>query len=267
MAKEHSGDQCNRQKWDRRKGLIRRTLIPFCVLSMISACATKPPEGLGRLAKNPHYRSPETVDLSSPKDRINERFVLSKQNAGEYEYRIGEFDVLEIEVFQVEDLQRKARVNSQGYVSVPLIGAVKVEGLTVVEAEKLIAKKLAEDYLQNPHVSIFISEYESQTFTVEGEVKDPGVFPIKGPTTLLQAIALADGLGRLAATDSIILFRTDEQGLTVGYLVDIEKLRRGEVQDPILADEDMIIVPRANDKAMIEDFARTFRGFVGFGVL
>ncbi len=239
----------------------------FALSLLLSACANKRPQGMGTLAPNPHYRPPEVVDSSSPKDRADSRFVLSRQQAEKYEYRIGEYDVLEIEVFQVEELRRKARVNSRGYVSVPLIGAVKVEGLTVEDAEQRIAQKLAENYLQDPHVSIFIEEYESQTFTVEGEVKDPGVFPIKGPTTLLQAIAMADGLDRLADTESIILFRTDKQGRTVGYIVDIDKLRLGEVQDPVLADEDMIIVPRANDKAMIENITRSLRGFVGFGLL
>ncbi len=248
---------------------LRRTLATCCVLMLVSACSTAPPEGLGRLAENKNYRPPsgENMDLSSPRERADERFVLSKQNADSYEYRIGAYDVLEIEVFQVEELARKARVNSRGRVSVPLIGSVQVGDLTVEQAEDLIARKLSEEYLQNPHVSIFVSEYQSQNFTVEGMVKDPGVFPIKGPTTLLLAVAMADGLERLADPENMILFRTDKQGRTVGFLVDINRLRRGEVEDPILINGDMIIVPRADDKAMIEDFARTFRGFVGFGVL
>jgi len=265
MIRRHAMLKCHKPNRDRSVGAARWAV--FALSLLLSACVNKRPDGMGELESNPNYLSPETVDLISPRDQVDERLVLSRQQAENYEYRIGEYDVLEIEVFQVEELRRKARVNSRGYVSVPLIGAVKVEGLAVEEAERLIAEKLAENYLQDPHVTIFIEEYESQRFTVEGEVKDPGVFPIKGPTTLLQAIAMADGLGRLADTEGIILFRTDKQGRTVGYIVDINRLRLGEVQDPVLADEDMIIVPRANDKALIEGITRTLRGFVGFGML
>ncbi len=195
-------------------------------------------------------------------------FTLPSNADAEYEYLIGSHDVLEIEVFQVKELGHTARVNSRGYISVPLLGSVKVGGLSVEEAEKLIADGLGKDYLQDPHVSIFVAEYESQKFTVEGEVKDPGVFPIKGPTTLLQAIAMADGLDKLADSEGIVLFRKDSNtGKTAGFIVDIEKLRTGEKEDPLLANGDVVVVPRSGSKAFIESFSNTLRGFIGFGVL
>ena len=139
---------------------------------------------------------PGSIERPADEDRTRRKaaelgFTLPSKADSHYEYRIGSHDVLEIEVFQVEELSKATRVNSSGYISVPLIGKVMVGGLTVGEAEQRIAEALAKDYLQDPQVSIFVKEYESQKFTVEGEVKEPGVFPIKGPTSLLQAIAMA----------------------------------------------------------------------------
>ncbi len=195
-------------------------------------------------------------------------FTLPSNAENEYRYLIGPHDVIEIEVFQVEELNHTARVNSRGYISVPLLGRVQVGGLSVEEAEKRIADGLGKDYLQEPHVSIFVVDYVSQKFTVEGEVKDPGVFPIKGPTTLLQAIAMADGLAKLADEEGIVLFRTDRKtGKTAGFIVDLEKLRSGEKEDPLIANGDMIVVPKAGDKAFLEGFTNALRGFIGFGIL
>jgi polysaccharide export outer membrane protein len=211
------------------------------------------------------------VTASEPPERATAAvggLTLPRNAQAQYEYRIGSHDVLQIEVFQVEELNHTTRVNSRGYISVPLLGQVEVGGLTVGEAERRIADALGRDYLQNPHVSIFVAEYESQKFTVEGEVKDPGVFPIKGPTTLLQAIAMADGLAKLADDEEIVLFRTDgNTGRTAGFIVDINKLRSGEKEDPLIANGDMIVVPQAGNKAFIEGLANTLRGFIGFGLL
>lgn len=192
---------------------------------------------------------------------------LSRDTDSLYEYRVGRHDLLEITVFQAEELNHKARVNSRGYISFPLIGKVKVSGLTLTEAEETLAHKLGEKYLQDPHVSIYVAEFVSRKFTVDGEVKDPGVFPLKGPTTLVQAIAMADGLDRLADSEEIVLFRQQAGGRVVGYIVDLDRVREGEIADPYIVDGDTIVVPRAGDKAFIEGFTRALRGFVGFGTL
>ena len=193
--------------------------------------------------------------------------ALSRDTDQLYEYRIGKHDLLEISVFQVEELNRKSRVNSRGYISFPLIGKVKLAGMTLAEAEKSLADKLGENYLQDPHVSIYVAEFVSRKFTIDGEVNDPGVFPLKGPTTLVQAIAMADGLDRLADSDEVVLFRQQEGGRIIGYIVDLDKIRTGEIADPYIVDGDTIVVPRAGDKAFLEGITRALRGFVGFGTL
>ncbi len=192
--------------------------------------------------------------------------VLNQEDSP-YEYRIGVRDLLEIQVFQVDELNHTSRVNTRGHISMPLIGSVEVVGLMVEDAERLIERKLGEKYLQDPHVTIFVKEYESQKITVEGWVKDPGVFPLKGQTTLVQAIAMADGLDRLADPEQITIFRKTANGKTMGYTVNVEKVRIGEANDPLVYHGDVIVIPKHGGKAFIDDISRTLRGFIGFGTL
>lgn len=206
-------------------------------------------------------QAPEHSELIQP----GELPGLSMDGSDSFEYRIGIRDLLEIEVFQVTDLGHSARVNSQGYISLPLIGGVKVEGLTIEEVERLLEQKLGEDYLQDPHVTVFIKEYESQKVTIEGWVKDPGIFPLSGKTTLLQAIALADGMDRLADQEEVVIFRKVDEGKIKGYKVDITKIRAGAMRDPLIQKNDVIVVPKHGGKGLLDDVTRTMRGFIGFG--
>src|SRR5688500_4784491 len=109
------------------------------------------------------------------------------------DYRIGAEDLLDVQVFGVDQLSRTVRVNSRGQVSLPLIGVIDVAGLSAQEAEASITRRLGESYLQNPQVSLFIKEYTTQRVTIEGAVQRPGIYPLRGPTTLLTSLAIAGG--------------------------------------------------------------------------
>lgn len=184
-----------------------------------------------------------------------------------YQYRIGSQDLIEVKVFQAEELNHVTRVDSEGYASLPLLGQQKLGGLTVDEAENLIEKGLAESYLQNPSVTVFIKEYESQKITLEGWVKDPGVYPMKGKTTLLQAIALADGLDRLADGEEVAIFRRVEDGKIAGYVVNLHEVRSGVARDPVLSPNDVVVVPKHGGMAALDEVTKTLRGFIGFGTV
>lgn len=208
----------------------------------------------------------EEIRTGTPITDFSVAQSLNKMDPGSYEYRIGPMDVIEVEVFQAEELSRAARVNTQGYVSLPLIGGVKVAGLTTSEAERRIEKVLGEKYLQDPHVTVFIKDYESQKITVEGWVKNPGVFPLKGKTTFLQAIANAKGMDRLADFSEVAIFRT-VNGKTTGYILSYTKVRSGQQIDPVLQSGDIIVVNRSGSKAGWELFTKTLTSFVGWTVL
>jgi len=131
---------------------------------------------------------------------------------------------------------------------------VQASGLTSEQLEASLADKLAESYLQNPQVSIFIKEYTSQRVTVEGAVKKPGVYPIKGKTTLLQALAVAEGLTSVADPNGIKIFRTDLQtGNRTTLVFDLEKIRIGEQKDPGVRDDDIVQVAESPGKSVAKE--------------
>lgn len=182
------------------------------------------------------------------------------------DYRIGQSDLIEISVFQVPELNKTVRVGARGTLTLPLIGKINAGGLTAQELEELIAKKLSESYLQDPQVSVFIKEYISQRVTVEGSVAKPGVFPINGKTTLLQAIAMAGGLDRLANDDDIMLFRDRADGTRENVLYDLGPIRKGEAPDPVLSTNDVIVVGKSGVRSAIREFGETMRDFSVFGL-
>lgn len=182
------------------------------------------------------------------------------------EYRIGPSDLIEISVFQVPDLSKTVRVSAQGALTLPLIGRIEAGGLTAQELEALIAKKLSENYLQDPQVSVFIKEYISQRVTVEGSVNRPGVFPISGRTTLLQAIAMAGGLDKLANQSDIKLFRNRRDGTQETIDFDLEPIRKGEAPDPVLSTSDVVVVGKSGTRSAIKDVTETLRDISIFGL-
>jgi polysaccharide export outer membrane protein len=175
------------------------------------------------------------------------------------DYRIGPLDLLEVSVFQVPDLSRTVRVNSAGEISLPMIGAVLAGGKTVGELEQAIADKLRESFLQDPQVSVFIQEFASQRVTLEGSVRNQGIKPLTGKTTLLQLIASAGGLTETADPEKIIIFRTIN-GKRMAALFNLIDIRSGLAEDPQVYGDDVVIV----DDSRYATLAATLRGWAGF---
>ncbi|MBS7458085.1 polysaccharide biosynthesis/export family protein [Coralloluteibacterium stylophorae] len=182
---------------------------------------------------------------------------------GVSDYRIGPLDLIRISVFQVPDMQRSVRVNSSGMVTLPLIGTVQAGGRTVLELEAEIGRKLEEAYLQNPQVTVFVEEFTSQRVTVEGAVNKPGIYPLTGQTTLLQAIAMSEGLDELADPGAVVVFRTIG-GEKKAALFDLEGIRSGAVADPLIYGDDIVVVDRSGSRSFIKEITDTLRGFIGF---
>jgi polysaccharide export outer membrane protein len=171
---------------------------------------------------------------------------------GMRDYRIGPEDLIDIQVFGVDQLSRSLRVNARGSVSLPLVGAVEVAGLTAQEAETAIASRLADNFLQDPQVTVFIKEYTSQRVTIEGAVLKPGIYPLRGQTTLLRSLAVAGGQGQLSDMTEVMLFR-ESSGKRETFTYDIEKIRRGEIEDPVVVNDDLIVVNRSKGRVVFRD--------------
>ncbi|MCP5420607.1 MAG: polysaccharide export protein [Gammaproteobacteria bacterium] len=168
------------------------------------------------------------------------------------DYRVGTDDLLDIRVFGVDELSQKVRVNSRGYISLPLIGEVQVSGLLPEEVEKKVAEKLAQDYLQDPAVNVFVEEYSSQRVTIGGAVGKPGVYALRGPTTLLQAVAMAGGLGQLALSE-VNIFREAANGDKNKMTYDIEQIQEGTIDDPPVQGGDYIIIEKSEARTILRD--------------
>ncbi len=138
-------------------------------------------------------------------------------------YRIGRQDLLELRVFDVEELDQTVRVGDDGSISMPLLGRLVVAGLTKTELEALIARLLEERYVRDPQVTVFVKEYESKKVAVSGSVKRPGTFEMLGEKTLLEMISLAGGLDADPGKQ-IFIFRRAENGSTTRIPVDMNQL-------------------------------------------
>lgn len=169
------------------------------------------------------------------------------------EYKIGPQDLLDVSVFGVEQLSRTVRVNSRGLVSLPLIGTVEAQGLTAEQLEQRIATRLSKDLLQNPSVTIFIKEYASQRVTLDGALEKPGIYALSTETSLLQAVAMAGGLSRLADSSDIRVFRRLNDGKMVMGNFDLDKIRTGEARDPVLEGNDVVVVGRSSARVFLSD--------------
>lgn len=184
---------------------------------------------------------------------------------GASEYRVGAQDLLEVSVFQVTELNRTVRVNSNGQISLPLVGVVVAGGKTVQELEKEIAGRLNETYLQDPQVSVFVKEFTSQRVTLEGAVRKPGIYPVTGRTSLLQAIAQAEGVTELANLDGVVVFRMID-GQKMAAVFSLNQIRAGDAVDPQIYGDDIIVVDQSGSKTGLRNILQTIPIFNLFRV-
>jgi len=124
---------------------------------------------------------------------------------GSQDYRIGFDDVLDISVFEAQELNREVRVSSAGEISLPLLESVHAAGLTPRELELVLEELLRRTYMKDPHVSVFVREMQSHPVSVLGAVGKPGVFQVRGSKTLLEILSLAEGLADDAGETAIIM--------------------------------------------------------------
>jgi len=167
----------------------------FFVLFSVAACG-----GRQAVRNDPSVFGNTPVSVS---DEINKQIIsnaaLRDSGLSDSEYYLGAGDVLALTVFQVEELNTKVRVNGRGEVILPLLGTVNVKGLTVSDAEKIIVTRLAEDYLQDPQVSVFVEDYRSQQVAVMGAVLKPDVYSIRQSRSIFEMLSLAGGLSAVAS--------------------------------------------------------------------
>jgi polysaccharide biosynthesis/export protein len=167
--------------------------------------------------------------------------AVQPQPGATSDYRIMSGDVLQITVFQVQDLNRDAQVDAAGNIALPLIGGVPAAGKTVHEVEAEITGRLRAKYLQNPQVLVTIKDAVGLRVSVQGAVKSPGVIQIRGDTTLTTLVAQSGGFTDTADPSSVLIIRNTDQGRVAGK-VDAGAILKGSAPDPRIYGGDTVVV-------------------------
>lgn len=174
------------------------------------------------------------------------------------DYRIGAQDVLEVNVFGIEELKRDVQVDNGGNVSLPLIGSIKAGGRTPGEFSEDVEKALKAKYMKDPQVIVSVKNAQSQRVTIDGAVNKPGVYPLAGPTTLLQAISLAQGPDqKLANVKKVAVFR-QVGGRRHSAVFNLNEIRTGKSEDPQIYGNDIIVVDTSAGSRFIQNFQGVF---------
>lgn len=210
-------------------------LLPLIVA--LGAC------GAGSNASASLPRGPEAYGVIPP----------AAQDRSAQDYRIGPLDAINVSVFQEPELSAaEVQVDAAGNVALPLVGTIAAAGRTASELSDELEKRLGAKYLEDPQVTVSVAGSVSQKVVVQGEVTQPGVYEIKGPTTLLEALAMAKGETRVAALKEVVVFRT-ANGERLGAVFDVASIRRGDAPDPQVLGNDVVVVGYSNSRSIWRD--------------
>lgn len=160
------------------------------------------------------------------------------------DYIVGPGDVLRITVFEHENLGTVGRITENGFIIMPLLGPVKVSGSTIPLISEKLAALLADGYLVNPMVNVFVEEFRSKNAVVLGHINIPGLIELSGPTTLLQLLSKAGGL-KDGSGDAATIKR-DSNGKKEVIVIDLIALFEGGVlaNNISIQDGDVIFVSK-----------------------
>ncbi|MHA6334535.1 polysaccharide biosynthesis/export family protein [Qipengyuania sp. CAU 1752] len=201
--------------------ILRCALLALSVASL-SSCASPDPIGSA-----PGVEVAKLAALPAP--HVNEGAIVRPH------------DSLQITVLGFEDLRRELTVDASGNFQFPLIGMVDADGRGPREISADISRRLRGDYVVNPEVIVDILEQPGRVFTVGGQVKKTGRYPILGTMSLLEAVATGGGTTDTAKLSEVLVFRTVEGQRYIG-LYDLKAIQRGNYADPVIYPGDVIQV-------------------------
>lgn len=167
----------------------------------------------------------------------------------EDDYHVAPLDVLKVTVFQVPDLSGEFAVDLTGNIAVPLIGSVKVVDMTTDQINRKLTQMYGAKYLQHPDVNVGVKSSSTRVVTVDGAVRQAGQFPVTGPLTLLQVVALAHGTDDSANPRRVAIFR-QIKGERMAAAFDLTSIRRGQAVDPRVFAGDIVVVDGSKVKGV-----------------
>lgn len=226
--------------------MIARIFLVFISLAVVGCAGTKPLGQLsGTTAAPQGIQVVESNELPPP-----DRSDLIELNRP---YLIGPFDKLVIDVFGIEELSKKeVQTDAGGRISFPLAGIIEAAGRTPGELEQILAERLRGRFVRNPQVTVNLKETVSQVITVDGEVKEPGLYPVIGRMTLMRAVATAKGAAEFAKLDDVVVFRT-VKNQRMAALYNLKAIRRGYYEDPEVFANDVVVVGDSSARRIFKD--------------
>lgn len=177
-------------------------------------------------------RDSQTAPSSSASDQTASAGTDKTAADANPDYTLLPSDLLRVQIFQEDDLNREVRITQESSITLPLIGLVDLHGKTLRQTQELIRTLYDRDFLVNPQVNITVLEYSKRTVNVLGSVNQPGAisFPPEQGMTLLDAISRAGGFNRLANKKNVTLTRNVD-GKSVNYVIDTESIIDGSAKD------------------------------------
>lgn len=216
----------------------QRAAISLVLASALSACVRTVPSAL------------PTADAAY-------RLIGSGPQSVAPDYLIEAGDKLRVSVYQEPDLSADpALVDASGNVSLPLVGSLRAAGLTTTQLEGNVRRVLGERFLRNPQVTVAVTEAVQRTASVEGEVKQPGIYPVAPNDTLLTMLAQARSPTLTAKLNEVLVFRNVD-GQRMGARFDIAMIRAGKAPDPRILPNDVIVVSYSRVLGAYRDILQT----------
>ncbi len=162
--------------------------------------------------------------------------------------------MLEIDVFQVDQLDRTVQVDSSGYISLPLIGRIEAAGNSQAGLERKIADAYGKRYLQSPQVSVFVKESAGQRAVVNGQVNKAGIYPVTADSTLLGVISQAGGVNKVGDASRIYVYRDYPNGKLVAPY-NLKQIQAAKKKDPPISGGDVIVVFASGSRVALQNLA------------
>jgi len=167
-------------------------------------------------------------------------------------YRLGAYDKIKVEILGPEPFSSEIQVDGTGVVALPMISSVAAVGKTPVELARDIAAELKINLVREPKVAVYLVEPVSQTIAVDGEVEEPGIFPVLGRMSLTRAIAMAKGATELSSLEEVVVFR-EVDGQRMAALYSLKGIREGRYADPELFAGDSVVVGQSRARRVFKD--------------
>lgn len=165
---------------------------------------------------------------------------------------IGPLDTIQVDVFNIPDLSRELQVDASGRIAMPLVGTIDARGKTAQELAATLESALRGRYVRKPEVTVNIKSSVSQVVTIDGQVVEPGLYPVTNQMTLLRAIASAKGLSEFARQEDVVILRA-VKGRKMAGLYNIDAIRRGAYDDPPIYANDVIVVGDSPQRRRFRD--------------